>query len=61
MSFLTVRQASDKYPAFSEASLRWIIFNSKHNGATAFLRKVGRKVLLDEDGFVAWVDGQKEI
>jgi len=55
MSFLTVRQTSDKNPAFSEASLRWIIFNSKLNGVTAFIRKVGRKVLLDEAGFLEWV------
>ena len=60
MSFLTVKQASEKYPAFSENSLRWIIFNSKLNGATAFIRKVGRKVLIDETGFVSWVDSQKE-
>lgn len=60
MSFLTVKQLSQKYPAFSENSLRWIIFNSKLNGATAFIRKVGRKVLIDEIGFVSWIDCQKE-
>jgi hypothetical protein len=60
MSFLTVRQASDKYPAFSEASLRWIIFNSKFNGATAFIRKVGRKVLIEEAGFLLWINSQLE-
>ena len=60
MTFLTVRQASEKYPAFTENSLRWIIFNSKLNGATSFIRKVGRKVLLDEAGFVGWIDSQKE-
>jgi len=61
MSFLTVKQASEKYPAFTENSLRWIIFNSKLNGATAFIRKVGRKVLLDEAGFVSWVNAQTEV
>ncbi|MEI6827569.1 MAG: hypothetical protein WCK54_18400 [Desulfuromonadales bacterium] len=60
MSFLTVRQASDKYPAFSENSLRWIIFNSKLNGATSFIRKVGRKVLIDDDAFLCWIDGHRE-
>lgn len=61
MSFATVRQISDKHPAFSEASLRWIIFNSKINGATAFIRKVGRKVLIDEAGFLEWVNAQREV
>lgn len=60
MTFLTVKQASEKYPAFSVNSLRWIIFNSKLNGATAFIRKVGRKVLIEEAGFVSWVDSQRE-
>ncbi len=60
MSFLTVKQTSEKFPAFSQNSLRWIIFNSKLNGATAFIRKVGRKVLIDEIGFVSWIDSQKE-
>ncbi|MDD2898401.1 MAG: hypothetical protein PHI31_06775 [Desulfuromonadaceae bacterium] len=60
MSFLTVKQTSQKFPAFTENSLRWIIFNSKQNGATAFIRKVGRKVLIDADGFMNWIDSQKE-
>lgn len=60
MSFLTVKQASEQYPAFSQNSLRWIIFNSKLNGAAAFIRRVGRKILIDNDAFVAWIDGHKE-
>ena len=60
MSFLTVKQVAEKFPAFSENSLRWIIFNSKTNGATAFIRKVGRKVLIDADGFASWIDNQRE-
>lgn len=61
MSFLTVKQASEKYPAFTEASIRWIVFNSKTNGATSFIRKVGRKVLIEESGFLNWVDNQREV
>ena len=60
MSFMTVKQTSAKYPAFTENSLRWIIFNSKLNGATQFLRKVGRKILIDETAFVSWIDGHRE-
>jgi hypothetical protein len=60
MSFLTVKQTSEKYPAFTQNSIRWIIFNSKFNGASAFIRRVGRKILIDNDAFVAWIDGHKE-
>ena len=58
--YLTVKQTAVKYPFNSENSLRWIIFNSKLNGATAFIRKVGRKVLLDDAGYISWIDNQKE-
>jgi len=61
MSFSTVKQTAEKHPAFTQNSLRWIIFNSKLNGATAFIRKVGRKVLIDDDAFVSWIDGHREI
>jgi hypothetical protein len=59
--FLTVKQTSDKHPAFSENSLRWIIFNSRFNGSSAFLRRVGRKILIDDEAFVAWIDSHKEV
>ena len=54
----TVHQFSQKHPAFTVGGLRWQIFNSRVNGldqAGAILR-VGRKVLIDEDRFFAWLD-----
>jgi hypothetical protein len=60
MRFVTVRQASQIFPAFSESSLRWIIFNSKMNGASSFIRRVGRKILIDQDRFNVWIDDKKE-
>lgn len=42
------------------AGLRWLIFNEKHNGATAWIRRVGRRVLIDEAAFFDWVDRQSE-
>ena len=61
MSFSTVKQTAEKHPAFTQNSLRWIIFNSKLNGATSFIRKVGRKVLIDDDAFVCWIDAHREV
>ena len=60
MSFSTVKQTAEKHPAFTQNSLRWIIFNSKLNGATSFIRKVGRKVLIDDAAFISWIDGHRE-
>lgn len=68
---LTVRQFSERNPAFSEAAIRNLVFkaDSRHssrgeiqgNGlieAGAVIR-IGRKVLIDEEAFFAWVDSQK--
>lgn len=53
----TVKQTSRRYPAFTESSIRYLIFNEKHNGFSRCIRRVGRKVLIDFDAFEKWVDG----
>jgi hypothetical protein len=72
-SLLTVRQFSERYPAFSQASLRWLIFQStpryrtiagkRHllpgNGLNSALVRLGRRVLLDEARFFDWMDRQQ--
>lgn len=53
----TVRQFAEKVPAFSEPSIRWMVFKSQENGLAesgAILRR-GRRVLIDADKFEAWL------
>jgi hypothetical protein len=68
-SFLTVEQFSQKHPAFSQSSLRSLIFHSRArhsskngklpaNGLAVAIRRIGRKVLLDETAFFEWLDRQ---
>lgn len=38
--------------------LRHLIFNAKRNGFDAVVRRVGRRVLIDETAFFAWVSRQ---
>lgn len=54
----TVKQAAALYPAFSEASLRWLIFNEKTNNFSRVIRRIGRKVLLDLDAFEKYIAAQ---
>lgn len=66
----TVRQFSEKYPAFSQGSLRNLIFlaSDRHtskgkipgNGLNSALVRVGRKLLIDDKAFLAWVDAQQK-
>jgi len=67
-TLLTVKQFSQRHPAFSEGSLRFQIFNAEPrktsrgeiagNGLSAALVRLGRKVMIDEAAFFAWLDGQ---
>lgn len=43
----------------SESSLRWMIYKSQENGLDAYLRKIGGRVLIDEQGFWEWIDSKK--
>ncbi|WP_367025678.1 hypothetical protein ABZN20_14310 [Methylococcus sp. ANG] len=54
----TVRQFSERNPAFSQSALRAIIFNARHNGFAPAIKRVGRKILLDEAEFFAVIDRQ---
>ena len=73
ISWLTVAQLTAKHPAFSENSLRALIFAAKprvgaiRNGAESILpgnglavaiRRIGRRVLINESEFLHWVDRQ---
>ena len=62
MGVFTVKQFSGRHPAFSVASLRWLIFRSedrvdsggkllKQNGFKAAIVRCGRKILINEDEF----------
>ncbi len=69
---LTIRQFAERYPAWTEPGLRSLVLNAQPrftargqrlhgNGlfeAGGILR-VGRKVLLDQTAFFAWVRGQQ--
>lgn len=67
----TVRQFSEKYPAFSQGSLRNLIFlaDERHtskgkipgNGLDMALVRIGRKLLIDEAKFFQWIEQQQKV
>lgn len=57
-SYLTVKQLPLHYPAFTENSIRWLIFHEKTNGFCHCVRRIGRKVLIDISEFEAWIAKQ---
>lgn len=54
--YMTIKQTAAAFPAFTEGSIRWLWFNAEKNGFGACVRKVGKKVLIDRDAFINWIE-----
>ena len=59
-AYLTINQFTAKYPAFTLGGLRSLIFNEHQNGLakSGAIVRIGRKVLIDQNLFFAWVQSQ---
>jgi hypothetical protein len=44
----------------TQSDLRYWIFNAKTNGFDKVIRRVGRRVLIDEAKFFLWIDDQNK-
>lgn len=60
---MTVKQFAIEYPAISQGSIRWDIYNAKENGldkAGAIIRRgrTGRRILIDRDRYLNWMAGR---
>lgn len=56
-NLLTIKDFAAKHPAFSEGSIRWLVFNRETNGFAHCFLKLGRKrILIDEDEFFRQVE-----
>lgn len=57
--FYTIKQISQKHPAFTESSLRYWASNSVNNGFKQCMVRVGkRKIYIDEEAFFVWLEKQ---
>lgn len=54
--FLTVKQTAERYPAFTEGAIRSLIFYRERNGFASVVRKLGKKIILDEAAFLEWIE-----
>ena len=57
---LTIKQFCARHPWPTEPALRWLIFRAAENGFHRVIRRVGRRVLLDESEFFIWVAAQQD-
>ena len=49
---------ADFHPWPTTSALRWLVFNERANGFDRCVRRVGRRVLIDEGAFFQWVESQ---
>lgn len=56
--FLSVEQLAQRHPAFTASAIRHLIFSSRTNGFHKVIFRVGRKLVLEELAFEAWVSEQ---
>ncbi len=48
-----------EHPAFTESSIRSLVHRAAHNGLNRHVYKLGRRVLIDLNGFEEWVRGKQ--
>lgn len=57
---IPVTQWSEHHPWPPKGGLRWLIFHRRQNGFERCVRRVGRRLLIDEAEFFRWVDEQQD-
>ena len=60
-NLMTVRQFSAAHPAFTEGSVRWLLFNRETNGLSVALVRKGRRIWIDVDAFFEWLEGSEPV
>ena len=63
MKLSTIKQFTEKHPAFPEGGMRHRIFHEHKNGlaeSCAILRD-GRRVFIDEDKFFDWLKSKNQV
>lgn len=59
--YVTVAQLAQRFPAFSEGSIRWLIFNEQTNGFNKVVRRIGRKVVIRLSAWREFLEEQAQL
>ena len=59
--YLTIRDFAMKYSAWTESSIRWLIYNNTSNFNEIVVRRIGKsKILLSVSSFWNWIEMQNQ-
>jgi len=59
MNFLTIKQLSEKYGFYTDSAIRNLIRLSTKNGFSFCIRRIGAKILINEEDFLNWIENHK--
>lgn len=60
-NILTIDQLVSQYPAFTEKTVRWWVFNGKTNGFEACIIRIGKRIYIDKKKFASWVESHRPV
>ena len=60
-NLLTIRQLVKLYKAFTEATVRWWVFNSELNKFNTCIIRIGKRVYIDRKAFDKWLEGHRVV
>lgn len=60
-NIFTIDQLVKEYPAFSEKTVRWWIYNGKTNGFEACLIRIGTRIYIDKTKFAEWIENHRAV
>jgi len=60
MKLMTLKQTSEKHPAFTVQAIRWQLHKRSGSGLSKATVKVGRRIYVDSEAFDAWLESQRE-
>jgi hypothetical protein len=56
--WITVNQLLEEQIWLTDSALRNLIWRSADNGLSPHIRRVGRRVLIDGEGFQRWIESE---
>ena len=60
-NIMTVAQLAEEYPAFTEKTVRWWIYNSQSNGFESCIIRIGARIYIDRAQFAVWLDSHRPV
>ena len=59
-NYRTVKQFCDRHEWATLGGIRNLIFHAETNGFAKCIKRMGRRILLDEDAIFTWIDEQSK-